>query len=150
MFCILDLCFNNYFYMYCFFIFLFVIVVIYFLWGQKEVFIFYVLIDEDKLFFWEISGVEFEMFFFFFGIIYMINKFDFFLIESMKMVLLSIEKIIFEINMEDMGNIISLMLVMMKMFMVDGKILKDFYIEEEYKLVKVYFEKLGFFLVFLG
>jgi uncharacterized protein YbaP (TraB family) len=80
----------------------------------------------------------------------MINKTDFFLTEGAKQALASTDKITFEINMEDMGNIAALMPVMMKMFMADGKTLKDLYSEEEYKLVKAHFEKLGLPLAFMG
>ncbi len=136
--------------MYRFFTLLLVIVAIHPSWGQKEAPISYAPTDEDKSLLWEISGAELETPSFLFGTIHMINKSDFFLTESTKTALSSTEKITFEINMEDMGNITSLMPVMMKMFMADGKTLKDLYTEEEYKLVKAHFEKLGLPLAFLG
>lgn len=136
--------------MYRFFTLLLVIVAIHPSWGQQEAPISYAPTDEDKSLLWEISGADLEAPSYLFGTIHMINKSDFFLTESTKTALSSTEKITFEINMEDMGDFTSLMPVMMKMFMADGKTLKDLYTEEEYKLVKAHFEKLGLPLAFLG
>lgn len=136
--------------MFRFFTLLLVIVVIHPSWGQKEAPISYAPTDEDKSLLWEISGADLKVPSFLFGTIHMINKSDFFLTESTKTALSSTKKITFEINMEDMGNIATLMPVMMKMFMADGQTLKDLYTEEEYKLVKAHFEKLGLPLTFLG
>ncbi|MBX2877537.1 MAG: TraB/GumN family protein [Saprospiraceae bacterium] len=120
------------------------------LWGQKDTPISYAPTDADKSLLWEISGSDLSAPSFLYGTIHMIDKADFFLTESTKTALSNTEKITFEINMEDMNNFAALMPVMMKMFMADGKTLKDLYTEEEYELVKGHFEKLGLPLAFLG
>ena len=119
-------------------------------WAQVEAPVSYSPTDADKALLWEVSGEDLPKPSFVFGTIHMINKTDFFLTEGAKQALASTDKITFEINMEDMGNIAALMPVMMKMFMADGKTLKDLYSEEEYKLVQAHFEKLGLPLAFMG
>lgn len=119
-------------------------------WAQVEAPVSYSPTDTDKALLWEVSGQDLPKSSFVFGTIHMINKTDFFLTEGAKQALASTDKITFEINMEEMGNIAALMPVMMKMFMADGKTLKDLYSEEEYKLVKAHFEKLGLPLAFMG
>lgn len=136
--------------MYRFFTLVLVIVAIHPSWGQKDTLTSYAPTDADKSLLWEISGAELTAPSFLYGTIHMINKADFFLTESTKTALSNTEKITFEINMEDMNNFATLMPVMMKMFMSDGKTLKDLYTEEEYALVKSHFEKLGLPLAFLG
>ncbi len=138
--------------MYRFFTLLFVISIsaVYPLWGQQENLTSYAPTDADKSLLWEISSTNLTAPSFLYGTIHMINKADFFLTESTKTALSNTEKITFEINMEDMNNFAALMPVMMKMFMSDGKTLKDLYTEEEYELVKRHFEKLGLPLAFLG
>lgn len=119
-------------------------------WAQVEAPVSYAPTDAEKALLWEVSGEDLPKPSFIFGTIHMINKADFFLTDGAKEALASTDKITFEINMEDMGNIAALMPVMMKMFMADGKTLKDLYTAEEYELVQAHFEKLGLPLAFMG
>ncbi len=136
--------------MYRFITLLLVISAVHPLWSQKDTLVSYAPTDQDKALLWEVTGQDLTASSFVYGTIHMINKSDFFLTESTKKALSETDKITFEINMEDMDNFAALMPVMMKMFMADGKTLKDLYTEEEYKLVKDHFEKLGLPLAFLG
>jgi len=136
--------------MYRFITLLLVICAVHPLWSQKDTTISYAPTDQDKALLWEVTGQDLTASSFVYGTIHMINKSDFFLTESTKKALSKTDKITFEINMEDMNNFAALMPVMMKMFMADGKTLKDLYTAEEYELVKAHFEKLGLPLAFLG
>lgn len=136
--------------MYRFITLLLVISAVHPLWSQKDTLVSYAPTDQDKALLWEVTGQDLTASSFVYGTIHMINKSDFFLTESTKKALSETDKITFEINMEDMDNFAALMPVMMKMFMADGKTLKDLYTEEEYILVKDHFEKLGLPLAFLG
>ncbi|MEZ5041638.1 MAG: TraB/GumN family protein [Saprospiraceae bacterium] len=120
------------------------------LWSQVETPLSYAPTDEEKSLLWQISGLELQTPSFLFGTIHMINKADFFLPDGLKDALAGSDKITFEINMEEMNNFSALMPVMMKMFMADGKTLKDLYTEEEYTIVQEHFNKIGLPLAFLN
>lgn len=136
--------------MYRFFTLLFIFSLAQALWSQPDTIKSFAPTDADKSLLWEITGQDLAEPSFLYGTIHMIHKADFFLTESTKEALSDTKQITFEINMEDMNNFAALMPVMMKMFMSDGKTLKDLYTEEEYELVKTHFEKLGLPLAFLG
>lgn len=140
----------NPYHMYRFITLLLVISAVHPLWSQKDTDISYAPTDQEKALLWEVTGQDLTASSFVYGTIHMIDKSDFFLTESTKEALSKTDKITFEINMEDMNNFAALMPVMMKMFMADGKTLKDLYTAEEYELVKAHFEKLGLPLTFLG
>jgi len=79
-----------------------------------------------------------------YGTIHMIGKEDYFLTDATKKAFDGSEKVVFEINLENMNDMMSQLGLLMKSFMSDGQTLKDLYSEEEYKVVKTYFEAKGF------
>lgn len=98
---------------------------------------------------WKVTGNELTETSYVFGTIHMIGKEDFFLTESMKTAFAASEKIVFEINMEEMSDMSVLFKLMGKITMEGGKTLKDLVSDEDYKLVKAHFDGLGLPLMFL-
>ena len=92
---------------------------------------------------WAITGKELTDTSYLYGTIHMIGKEDYFLTEQTKKAFNESEKIVFEINMENMNDMMSQFGLLMKAFMNDGKTLKDFLNEEEYTEVKAHFEEKG-------
>ena len=97
---------------------------------------------------WKISGNDLTKPSFLFGTIHIINKEDFFLPEGTLGAIEDSEKMVFEINMEDMSDMSAAMSLMQKAFMDDNLTLKDLITPDEYKLVGDHFKKLGFPLMF--
>jgi len=93
---------------------------------------------------WEISGNGLTDTSYLYGTIHMIGKEDYFLTDATKKAFDGSEKVVFEINLENMNDMMSQLGLLMKSFMSDGQTLKDLYSEEEYKVVKTYFEAKGF------
>ncbi len=92
---------------------------------------------------WEISGGDLEKPSYLYGTIHMIGKEDFFLTEDTKQAFGESEQVTFEINMDDMNNI-GVMLSLIGQVMMDGGArLSDLISEEDYKMVKDHFSKLG-------
>lgn len=92
---------------------------------------------------WAITGKELTDTSYLYGTIHMIGKEDYFLTEQTKKAFNESDKIVFEINMENMNDMMSQFGLLMKAFMNDGQTLKDFLKEEEYTEVKAHFEKKG-------
>ncbi len=92
---------------------------------------------------WAITGKELTDTSYLYGTIHMIGKEDYFLTEQTKKAFNESDKIVFEINMENMNNMMSQFGLLMKAFMSDGQTLKDFLDEEEYTEVKAHFEEKG-------
>ena len=92
---------------------------------------------------WAISGKELSDTSYLYGTIHMIDKEHFFLTEATKKAFNSSDKVVFEINMENMTDMMSQFGLLMKAFMNDGQTLKDLLDEEEYKAVKAHFAKKG-------
>ena len=98
---------------------------------------------------WKVMGNDLKETSYVFGTIHMIEKEDFFLTESMKKAFAASDRVVFEINMEDMNDVSVLFKLMGKITMEGGKILKDLISEADYKLVKTHFNGLGLPLMFL-
>ncbi len=98
---------------------------------------------------WKVTGNELTETSYVFGTIHMIGKEDFFLTESMKTAFAASDKVVFEINMEEMSDMSVLFKLMGKITMEGGKTLKDLISDEDYKLVKEHFDGLGLPLMFL-
>lgn len=98
---------------------------------------------------WKVTGNDLTEASYVFGTIHMIGKEDFFLTESMKAAFGASEKVVFEINMEEMNDMSVLFKLMGKITMEGGKSLKDLISDEDYKLVKTHFDQLGLPLMLL-
>lgn len=103
----------------------------------------------EKALLWEITGNELEEHSYLFGTIHLITKEDFFWPKGTLAALDDAESVVFEIDMDDMFNISTQMSLLPKAFMKDGLTLKDFYSEEDYKLVRNHFQDMGIPLFFL-
>jgi len=97
---------------------------------------------------WKISGNKLTKPSYLYGTIHIIDKDDFFLPDGTLGAIEDSEKMVFEINMEDMSDMSTAMSLMQKAFMSDNLTLKDLLTEEEYKMVGDHFKKLGFPLMF--
>lgn len=98
---------------------------------------------------WKVTGNDSVKTSYVFGTIHMIGKKDFFLTPGMKKAFAASDKVVFEINMEEMSDMSVLFKLMGKITMEGGKTLKDLISDEDYKLVKEHFDGLGLPLMFL-
>lgn len=98
---------------------------------------------------WQVTGKGLQKPSFVFGTIHLISSEDYFLPEGTLSAIDASQKMVFEIDMKEMNDISSLMPLLSKAFMADGKTLKDVLSSEDYSLVKVHFEDLGLPLMFL-
>ncbi|MEP7322316.1 MAG: TraB/GumN family protein [Saprospiraceae bacterium] len=100
-------------------------------------------IPVDKSLLWEISGNGLKKPSYLFGTIHLIGKEDFFFPTSLQDKIAAAEQATFEIDMDDMSSMESMMSIMSKAFMKDGKTLRDFITDKEYKLVNDHFAAKG-------
>jgi uncharacterized protein YbaP (TraB family) len=98
---------------------------------------------------WEISGNDLSEPSYLFGTIHMIGKDDFILTDATKDAFEKCNKVVFEINMEEMNDITAMLPLLMKSFMEGGKTLRDILNEEDYKIVSDHFNKIGLPLALL-
>ncbi len=98
---------------------------------------------------WEISGHDLEEPSMLFGTIHLIDKDHFFWPDGTLSAIENAEKVVFEIDLDDMFDISAQMGILMKAFMKDGQTLKDFYTDEEYGIVSDHFRAMGIPLFFL-
>lgn len=99
--------------------------------------------DTTKSLLWEVNGKSLSTPSYVYGTIHMIGADDFFLTDPTQAVFKTAERITFEINMEDMFNISSLFAMMGSAMMDNGTTLKDLISEEDYTLVKEFFDEKG-------
>ena len=104
---------------------------------------------EDNSLLWEISGMDLDQSSYLFGTIHMIKEEDFILTDVTKSAFNKCEKVVFEINMEEMTDMTAMLPLLMKSFMEGGKTLRDLLSKEDYKLVDDHFKKMGMPLAFL-
>jgi uncharacterized protein YbaP (TraB family) len=97
----------------------------------------------DNSLLWKIEGNGLSKASYLFGTIHMIDKESFYWPQGTLTALDAAEKVVFEIDLDDMFDMSKAMGLMNKAFMNDGKTLKDFYNEEDYSLVKAHFEDMG-------
>jgi len=97
---------------------------------------------------WKISGNKLTKPSYLYGTIHIIDKDDFFLPEGTLGAIEASDKMVFEINMEDMSDMSAAMSLMQKAFMSDNLTLKDLLTEEDYKMVGDHFQKKGFPIMF--
>ncbi|MEM6964323.1 MAG: TraB/GumN family protein [Bacteroidota bacterium] len=98
---------------------------------------------------WKVTGNELQTPSYVFGTIHMIGKDDFFLTDDMRKAFGETDKVVFEINMEEMNDMSILFKLMGKITMEGGKSLKDLVSAEDYKLVEKHFNDMGLPLMFL-
>lgn len=92
---------------------------------------------------YRISGNGLERPSWLFGTIHIIPDDEFFLTENTKQAFAQAERVVFEIDMEEMMDFGSQLALMSKAMMDDGLTLRDLLEEEDYALVKAHFEKMG-------
>lgn len=97
---------------------------------------------EDALL-WEISGEGITEPSYLYGTIHMIPKDDYFLPEGTLSAIDKSKKMVFEIDMAEMSDMGKMMGLMSKIFMKDGKTLRDLLDDKDYELVKSHFSDMG-------
>ncbi|AEE50667.1 TraB/GumN family protein [Haliscomenobacter hydrossis] len=104
----------------------------------------------EKSLMWEIKGKNLNQASFLYGTIHMIGKKDFFLTEGTKKSFDRAKQVTFEIDMEEMSDIMSLIPLLMQSFMKNDTTLSDLFSVEDYALVEAHFKKIGLPLMFLN
>ncbi|MEP7268943.1 MAG: TraB/GumN family protein [Saprospiraceae bacterium] len=97
----------------------------------------------DKSLLWEITGNGLKKPSYLFGTIHLIGKEDFFFPNTLEEKIKASDQATFEIDMDDMSSMESMMKIMGKAFMKDGITLSDLITEEEYKTVEETFNAKG-------
>jgi len=98
---------------------------------------------------WKIDGNGLTTPSYLFGTIHLIDAEDYFLPTGTLAAIDNSEKMVFEIDMNEMSDMSAMMGLMNQAFMKDNKTLKDLISEEDYKLVDDHFKKLGLPLMML-
>jgi uncharacterized protein len=104
---------------------------------------------QDKSLLWEINGPELKNPSFLYGTIHMIGKEDFFLTEETTAAFNRSEKVVFEIDIQEMSNIFTQFSLLMDLFMEGGQTLRKLLADEDYAMVKAHFDDLGLPLMLL-
>lgn len=105
---------------------------------------------DDKFLLWEIQGEDLATPSYLFGTIHMIPADDYVLSEATQQAFDKSERIVFEIDTEDMMNPANMMGLMTKMYMNNDTSLSDLLTDEEYKVVSDHFDEIGLPLGFLS
>jgi uncharacterized protein YbaP (TraB family) len=92
---------------------------------------------------WEISGNDLNQNSYLFGTIHIISEADYFIPKGTLSAIDNTEKIVFEINMEEMEDMSKLMSILGGVMMNNGTTLQDLVTPEDYKLIKDHFEQMG-------
>lgn len=100
-------------------------------------------VDVEFSLLYRISGPGLEQPSYLFGTIHIIPDDDFFLTENTKKAFESAERVVFEINLEEMMDFGAQLALMSKAMMDEGLTLRDLLDEADYALVKEHFEKMG-------
>jgi uncharacterized protein len=108
------------------------------------------LIPQEKSLIWEIKGKGLNQTSYLYGTIHMIGKKDFFLSEGTKKSFDRARQVAFEIDMEEMSNIMALIPLLMQSFMKNDTTLSDLLSKEEYAQVEAHFKKVGLPMMFLN
>jgi uncharacterized protein YbaP (TraB family) len=99
---------------------------------------------------WKIEHKDLKEPSYLFGTIHMIPEEDFFLPAGMEEAFEKSERVVFEIDMDDMSDMGSLMGMMTGLMMKGGMTLEKLLTPEEYKEVSAYFEAMGLPMFLLG
>lgn len=97
----------------------------------------------DNALLWKISGNGLTAASYLYGTIHIIGAEDFFLPDGTLSAIDESDKMVFEVDMNEMNNIGSQMDLLKGAFMKDGKTLKDVMSAEEYELVQAHFKEMG-------
>ena len=98
---------------------------------------------------WKIDGNGLTQPSYLYGTIHLIDAEDYFLPTGTLAAIDNSEKMVFEIDMNEMSDMGAMMGLLSKAFMSDNKTLKDLISEEDYKLVNDHFQKMGLPLMML-
>lgn len=99
--------------------------------------------ETENALLWQISKKGLETDSYLFGTIHIIEEEDYFLPKQTLTSFDKADRVIFEINMEDMTDMSQMMAIIPKTFMNDGVTLGDLLGEEDYTFVKKHFESMG-------
>jgi len=92
---------------------------------------------------WEVSGNGLVAPSFVFGTIHMIPQKDFLLTDATRAALDQSKKVVFEINLEKMDDITTMLPMIMQAFMKRDTTLRDLLEPSDYEIVKQHFQELG-------
>ena len=98
---------------------------------------------------WKIEGKKLAQPSYLYGTIHIIDSEDYFLPSGTLAAMDNTDKMMFEIDMNEMSDMSNMMGVMMKAFMKDGLSLKDLITAADYELVNAHFQKMGLPLAML-
>jgi len=98
---------------------------------------------------WKIEGNDLSTPSYLYGTIHMIDAKDYFLPEGTLAAIDASEKMVFEIDMNEMNDMSKIMGIMSQAFMADNLSLEDLISEEDYKLVDEHFQEVGLPLAML-
>ena len=98
---------------------------------------------------WKIEGNGLQTPSYLFGTIHLIGSDDYYLPTGTLSAIDNSEKMVFEIDMKEMGDMGAMMGLMNKAFMKDNKTLRDLISAEDYALVDAHFKKMGLPLMML-
>ena len=99
---------------------------------------------------WKIDGKGLGQPSYLFGTIHVIPKGDMFWPSGFEDVFQKVDKVVFEIDLDDMTNMGSMMELMTSLIMTDGTTLKNLLTPAEYKEVSTYFEGMGLPMMMLN
>jgi len=92
---------------------------------------------------WKIEGADLQQPSYLFGTIHMIPKEDYFLPSGFDDAFDKSKNVVFEIDLDEMSGMGSLMGMLSNLMMNDGTTLEDLLTEQEYKEVSAYFDDMG-------
>lgn len=98
---------------------------------------------------WKIEGEDIAGPSFLYGTIHMIQADDFFLPNGTMSAIDAADEVVFEIDMNEMSDMGTMMGLMSKAFMKDGMTISDLLSREDYKLLEAKFSKLGLPMIML-
>lgn len=98
---------------------------------------------------WQISGNGLSQNSYLFGTIHLIAEEDFIFTDTTKVIFDKCNAVAFEIKLDDVMNLSTQFSLMTKVFMSEGKTLRNLLEEEDYTVVKDYFKDMGLPLTFL-
>jgi uncharacterized protein YbaP (TraB family) len=99
---------------------------------------------------WKIEGAGLSQPSYLFGTIHMIPKEDYFLPSGLDEAFDKSHKVVFEIDLDEMSEMGSMMGMLSNLMMKDGVTLKDLLTAQEYNEVSAYFDKMGIPMFLLG
>lgn len=105
--------------------------------------------DLENALLWKIEGEELAEPSYLFGTIHLIQSDKFFWPDGTLAAFEESENVVFEVDLDDMFDLSKQMGLLTKAFMSGGQSLKDFYSDEDYKVVKNHFDGMGIPLFFL-